>query len=782
MLSTVEIEGIERKGEILDKIIIGEVLECVKHPNADRLSATKVAVGGGKVLNIVCGAPNVAAGQKVAVALPGTVLPSGLNLEKREVRGIMSEGMICAEDELGLGGGHTGIMILDKKAKIGGKLGDILPVKDIIFEVDNKSLSNRPDLWGHYGMAREVAVLTGQKLKKYETKKIKAPAKTILKLEVKVQDKKLCPRYLGAVVENVKIAPSPEWLRWRLEAVGVRAINNIVDITNYVMLELGQPLHAFDYDKLESEKIKTIFVRTAKRGESIVMLDGAEKKLEEEMLVIADAKKPVAIAGVMGGKNSEIGGGTTRVIFEAANFDFTSVRKTSTRLGLRTDASMRFEKGLDPNLAEEGITRALALVTEIIPGARLAGKVIDVKNFKLKFPQIKLSLEDLDKKIGQHILPKRAEEILKGLGFGVKKSGKNLLVKVPSWRAIKDIGIAEDLVEEIARIYGYENIAPEMPEVSLDPPEENRARKVERVVKNILAKGLSMSEVYNYSFVDEKILRQTGFDPTKHIRLKNSINKNLTHLRQSLVSNLILNISQNQHFFDKIRVFEIGTIFYPENGEYYKDDKKKEFLPQQDKSLAGMILEKGNDTPFYEAKEAVALLLGAASVDYQFVVWKDNAPAWANPDRTLQVNVGGKTLGIVTELSPRIQNNFGIKHRVGIFGINFDELTKIYSDKVFFKSVPKYPSVEFDLAVIVPQKTRWEDLFKTIFEVENNLVKEVKLFDVFEGKGVDLGKKSLAFRIVYRSDSRTLKLEEAKKIQEKIIQKLNQKFGAKQRA
>jgi phenylalanyl-tRNA synthetase beta chain len=694
----------------------------------------------------------------------------------------MSEGMICAEDELGLGTLHAGIIVLPKTAKIGKKLSEVLATGDVVYEVDNKSLSNRSDLWGHYGMAREIAALFGQKLKDYEPKKIKIPQKPTLKFEIKIQDKKFCPRYLGVAIENIKIAPSPEWLRWRLESVGVRAINNIVDITNYVMLELGQPLHAFDFDKLEGSKMKTIIVRTAKDGENINLLDGTSKKMDKSMLVIADTKNPVALAGIMGGQNSEISELTTKIVLESANFDFTNIRKTSTILGLRTEASMRFEKGLDPNLAEMGLKKALALIAEIIPEARVGSKIIDVKNFKLNPAPIKLNADYLNNKVGVAIPVRRAADILKGLGFGVKSAGKWLTVKVPTWRATKDIAIAEDLVEEVVRIYGYENISPEMPKTSIAPPEVNKSRMVEKMVKDILVRGLEMTEVYNYSFVDEKVLRQAGFDPAKHIRLKNSIAKNLSHLRQSLVPNLILNISQNQHFFDKIRVFEMGMIFYPEAGEYKKDSRGKEMIPQQDKSLVGMVLEKGNDTPFYETKDALAALLSAMNLDCQFLVWKSEVPPWAHPGRTLQVNMRGKTIGIITELNPNIQKNFGVKHRVGLFGINFDELANLYSDDVVYRAIPKYPAIEFDLAIIVPRKTVWAEISKAILEVENNLVKGVRLFDVFEGRGVEEGKKSLAFRVIYRSDSRTLKLEEAKKIEEKIIQKLNQKFGAKLRA
>ncbi len=783
MLVTTEIEGMEKRGEVLDKLIVGYVESREKHPNADRLSVTKVDVGGGKILTIVCGAPNVAAGQKVVVALPGVTLPNGLTLERREVRGIVSEGMICSADEVGLGpSSHSGILVLNPSAKVGTKVSEVMPSKDVIYEIDNKSLSHRSDLWGHYGLAREVAAILGQKFKEYKIKKAKTAAKSSIKFDVKVQNKKLCPRYLGVVVENISVGPSPAWLAARLEAVGVRSINNIVDITNYVMLEFGQPMHAFDFDKIGDAKQRTIVVREAKEGENLTTLDGAQRKLDKSMLVIADNKKAVAIAGVMGGANSEVDEKTTAIILEAANFDFVSVRKASMKLGLRSEASIRFEKGLDPDLAEMGMARAIELILKVMPGAKLGGKIIDVKNFKLNQGPIKLSLDYLDKKIGETIPPAKVVSILKSLGFGVTKVGKNLNVKIPSWRATGDIKITEDLIEEVARVYGYDNIPGKMPEVSMSAPEENRARKAERMVKNILAAGLGMTEVYNYSFTEEKVVRKFGLNPAEHIKLKNSINKNLTHLRQSLIPGLVENISTNQYFADEVRIFEMGKIFFRELGELKKDGKGAERLSRQDESLAGMILAKNNETPFYEAKAAAEEILNALHIAHKFEIWQKDLPTWANGARTAKIVAGGRTLGVVSELATGVQQSSGIRHRVGIFGMNWLNLVELHKEAVVYKPIPKYPGVELDLAILVPRKTVWNDVLKNIFETENKLVKEVKLFDVYEGRGMEPGKKSLAFRVVYLSDERTLKLEEVKNVEQKIIKKLEQKFGAKLRS
>src|SRR3989339_547228 len=782
ILSTTEVEGVEKIGEILEKIVIGEVLNCVKHPSADRLSVTKVDVGGEKILNIVCGAPNVAKGQKVAVALSGVTLPNGLTLERREVRGIMSEGMICAEDEIGLSGDHTGIMVLPQNAKVGNKLSTLIKAQDTIFEIDNKSITNRPDLWGHFGMAREVAALFGGKLKDYKFKSLSSIKKKEV-LKVKVLDKKLCPRYLGAVVENVKIAPSPEWLRLRLESVGVRSINNIVDITNYVMLELGQPMHAFAAAKLkcQNSNVKSIVVRSAKDREKMMTLDGVERKLDNSMLVIADEEKPIALAGIMGGANTEIDNETETIILESANFDFVNVRKTSMSLGLRSESSMRFEKGLDPNLAELAMKKAMHLIAEIIPGARLVNKVIDIKNFKLNAGPIKLGIEYLNKKIGYEIPLPKIINILKSLGFAVKKTGANLVVKIPTWRATKDISIADDLVEEIARIYGYDNLEPKMPEVLMVPPEVNRARMVERRIKNILANSFGMSEVHNYSFADEKVLAKAGFDPNGHIKLKNSIAKNLSHLRQSLIPNLILNISHNQHFFDRIKMFELGMVFSKETGKLAKDAKAKEFLPKQENHLVGLVLDKNSGTPFYNVKDIIAEVLKVLGIKAEFVIKKDATPGWINSGRLLEIKVNKEMIGVITELNQKIQNNFGIKSRVGIFELNFEKLVQYSNENRAYALIPKYPSIELDLSIIVPRKVLWQEILDAISGVTANIVKEVRLFDIYEGKGIEEGKKSLAFRIVYSSEEKTLTLDEVKKKEEEILRKLEQSFGAKLR-
>jgi phenylalanyl-tRNA synthetase beta chain len=442
---------------------------------------------------------------------------------------------------------------------------------------------------------------------------------------------------------------------------------------------------------------------------------------------------------------------------------------------------MRFEKGLDPNLAELAIKKAMHLIAEIIPEARLVNKIVDVKNFKLNTGPIKLNIEHLNKKIGCDISLPKIINILRSLGFEVKKAGKDLVVKIPTWRATKDISIADDLVEEIARIYGYDNLAPKMPEVLMVPPEVNRRRVIERKIKNTLVNGFGMTETHNYSFADEKILTKAGFDPASHLELKNSIAKNLSHLRQSLIPNLILNISHNQHFFDKLKLFELGMVFLKQKGEFPKDGKAKDFLPKQENHLVGLILNKGDNTPFYSVREIATAVLETLGIKAKFTLAENNAPDWVNESRMLEIKIGSDVIGLIAELNPKIQNNFGIKNKVGVFEFNFEKLVEYNNEKKVYVPIPKYPSIELDLSIIVPRKVFWQEILEAILGLRADVVKGIKFFDVYEGKGIEDGKKSLAFRIIYSSEEKTLTLEEVKKKEEEILKKLEEKFGAKLR-
>ncbi len=526
-MSTVEVEGVHHKGKGLENIVVGKVVACEKHSNADKLKVCTVDVGSEK-LQIVCGGSNVHDGMLCAVAKLGAKVRwhgegEPVEMKEAEIRGVKSFGMICASTEIGLGdmfpvkeekeildlSDTTPFPFLHKEGGIGKPLAEVLGLGDTVLEIDNKSMTNRPDLWGHYGMAREVAAVFKKTLKIYPVKSggagISPKAKLFDRVKVKVEDAKLCPRYMAVAIDGVKVGPSPAWLAQKIQAIGLRPINNIVDITNYVMYDLGEPMHAFDKSKVQSPKSKVvnIDVRRAKDGEVFKTLDGNVHKLDSSMLVIASDEKAVALAGIMGGEESGISAETTTIVFEAANFDAATVRKASVKLGLRTDSSARFEKALDPNLCEQAIAKAVELTLQLCPTAKVASKVIDEKKFHLYQGPIELTWDFLNKKIGVEIDKKEVAVILTRLGFGVKEKKDRLLVTMPTWRATRDISIPEDLVEEVARIYGYNNIPVKLPAFPIVPPAVNEERALEWKLREIFSQGLGYSEVSNYSFVSE---------------------------------------------------------------------------------------------------------------------------------------------------------------------------------------------------------------------------------------------------------------------------------------
>lgn len=770
-MSMAEVEGWVDQRESLAGVVVGEILEVNKHPNADKLQLAVVDVGN-KKLNIVCGAPNIAKGQKVPVALIGAELPNGMKIEKVKVRGEESEGMLCAEDELGLGADHTGILILDSKLVPGTLLSKAMGFDDIVYEIDNKSLTHRPDLWSHYGIAREMAAILGEKLKSYETRNLKAGSE---KLDIKVEDFALCPRYMGVVIEGIKIAPSPDWLRKRVESAGMRSINNVVDITNYVMLEIGQPLHAFDYGKLAGHRI---IVRNAKPGEKIQTLDGSDRELDESILVIADAKSPVAIAGVMGGANTEIDDQTKKIIIESANFDHVSIRKTSAKLGLRTEASVRFEKSLDPNISELGVKKAMELILDVCPEAKVVSRLEDIKKFKLDQGPLEVSFDFINKKVGQEIEPQKVVSILESLGFEIKKKKETVEILVPTWRATKDISIPEDIVEEVARIYVYDNIQPQMPKVAMDRPEINWERELERKIKHILAYGFSMSEVYNYSFNSEKQLEILGLAVSDHVKVANPLSKETAYVRTSLIPNLLGNIILNSRFFDDIALFEVGSVYLKNAKGPRLSDKTDKCLPLQEKWVAGICQEKNNKQPFYNIKDIVSSLL--SRLHFQKVTFKkiDKAGVFTKKSRAVKIMIGETVVGYAAELADNLYKKLDIEEKNAFFEINLSQLAALYSDEINYSPIPKFPSIKLDVSMIVEKKVLWDEVKELIFSVDKDLIKGATIFDVYEGKGIPEGKKSLAFRIEYRSDDKTLTMEEVQVVHNKALQVLEKKLKA----
>lgn len=781
---TVEVERIIDQKEQFKNIIVAKILEVKKHPQADKLQLTLVDIGEKEPLKIVCGAPNIAVGQLVPLAKIGAILPSGLEIKKAKIRGEESNGMLCAEDELGLGSDHAGIMILGEKSKIGQELSEYLSLDETILEIDNKSISNRPDLWGHYGIARELSVVLEKKLKPYDTKKINIKKNKGTEkdenIEVEIKAKNLCKKYLALKIENIKIEASPAWLKNKITALGLKSVNNIVDATNYVMLEIGQPLHAFD-----AKEIKKIIVRKAEKNEIIITLDDQEKKLNENDLIIATDSKAIAIAGVIGGKEKEINNTTNSIIIESANFDAVSIRKTAQKINARTDAAMRFEKGLDPNLCQLALNRVVEIIKKIQPKAILNYELIEKGDFKNEEKIITFNLEWANKIIGQIIEPKKIKNILENLGLKIENIKKDLNdlkenwdIKIPSWRQ-KDLQIKEDLIEEIIRIYGYDNIKPIIPEDKLFPPEKSPELELVKKIKNILANNYKMTETYNYSFVNKEQLLKLNLDSKNYVKLLNPLSSQHTKLRQTLITNLISNVKTNQAKNDLVSIFEVGNIFLNIAGGPHKDKEQKESLPYQEKKLALIVSDSKNNS-FNYLKNIIFNFLSEISSNLKIEFSStESIINWSNQDEKCLIIINGKEIGFIAKMSQNILNKNGIKKETSASEISLKSLLTIISGKKTkqYQTIAKFPAINRDLAFVIEQKIFYNDISK---EIKNfhPLIKDLELFDVYSGKNLENNKKSLAFHIVYQSEEKTLTNQEIDEIQIKLIKHLEEKFSA----
>jgi len=742
-------------------VIVAQILEIKKHPNADKLQLALVDTGKEK-LEVVCGAPNIKEGQKVPLALVGAELAAGFKIEKRKVRGIESKGMLCAPDELGIGDDHAGILILPDDFKVGRDLAKALDWEDYLF--DTEITTNRPDSMSIIGMAREASAITGAKFT-YKEPATNLKAKKEVNLSIKNQATKLCYRYNGIAIDGIKVRVSPWWMQKKLIMAGIRPINNIVDITNYVLLEYGQPLHAFDYKKL---KDGTITIRMAKEGENILALDGKTYKLNSKNLVIADSANPVAIAGVMGGEESAVKAETETIVIESANFDAFSIRKTSRALNLYSDSSYRFEKGLSTESTVPALKRAVELILKIA-GGEIASKLIDERAKKFVKTYAKLNINNVERFLGVKIAPAQIIKILISLGFKCKRAGLIITAEVPYWRQ-GDIEMEQDLIEEIARIYGYHNLPTKLPVGELPYREINKELFWETKAKDIL-QAAGLTEIYSYSFVSAKILEDTLISPHRCIKLLNPLSEEFEYMRISLLPSMLKIAAENQEIKDEFKLFEISKV-------YLSEDKNK--LPKEPLRLCGALVEeKGGDQLFYKAKGILELLFKKMGIkDFKFNLLEAGSLVW-KIGRTAHIEINNQGIGQIGEISDKILNNFGIKKKIIVFNLDFERLVKSANTNKVYKPIPKFPSIDLDLSMIVKNNILWGNIKKAILNLGNELIREVKLFDVYKGKGIEQGKKSLAFRTIYRADSRTLKLKEAETVQDKLIKLLEKKFGAK---
>jgi phenylalanyl-tRNA synthetase beta chain len=735
-VSSAEVEGIERRGVAdengnLGLFRVGRVLEAVKHPNADRLQLCRVDVGEGEPRQIVCGAWNFGTGATVAVALPGAVLPGGLELERREVRGQLSDGMILAEDEVELGPDHSGIMVLPE-AEPGTPLADVLPLVEEVLLVE--STGNRPDLLSVYGIAREVAALYDLSLSDMPGGQSRDSPRNG-QVDVTIDDFEGCPRYIGRLFRGVSVGPSPVWLRARLTAAGMRPISNVVDVTNYVMLALGNPLHAFDNAKLHGGRI---VVRRAQPGEKLRTLDGVDRDLEPDDLMIADADRSVALAGIMGGEETEIGEDTTEVLLEAANFEPTGIYRTSERLRLRTEGSNRWEKGVDPYLAEPAANLATQLLIETA-GAEWAGDT-DVQGTLPDRPRIPYRPERADEVIGIPTTPADQEHLLSRLGFEQRKNE----VIAPTWRA-RDMTREIDVVEEVAR-FRLDDVPFTLPQRRATFGERTALQELKRRVEDVLA-GLGLVETYTPS------LREEDSDP-KAWHLQEPISIELAVLRTRLLPSLVDAARRNLELgASAIQLFEIARVYLPDGD-----------LPDERRRVAA-IVEGG----WSRAKGIVETLYAALHAEPSFERTTDDL---LHPNKAASTSAG-----ILGELHPGVLDGVW-----GAFELDLDELLAAMPAEVKYEDVVSYPPVREDLAFAVPEEVTAGELIEAAHEAAGPELREFRPFDVYRGAQVGEGRKSIAFAVTFQSAERTLTDEDAHALREKIIKTLADRYGAELRA
>jgi phenylalanyl-tRNA synthetase beta chain len=775
---------VEAIGPDLSSITVGQVMACDRHPNADRLSVCRVDVGDGALHTIVCGAPNVAADQKVAVALPGTELPGGAKIKKSKLRGVESEGMICSRRELALGEDAGGIWVLDAGARVGAALPDAVPVGERVLELG--ITPNRGDAASLLGVAREVRALFGGPLRlpSHDVREAGAPGSDAVRLRIDAPDG--CYHYAARVVRGVRVGPSPDGLRARLEASGFRAINNVVDATNAVMLELGQPLHAFDLAKLAGAEIR---VRRAAPGERIETLDGQTRSLDPGDLVIADRDTPVAIAGVMGGAGSEVGDATRDVLIESAHFEPTTVRRSARRHGLRSEASYRFERGVDRAGIARAADRAARLIAEIAGGTAAPGTVEARGHAAPRVERIALRVERTNRLLGLSLSSADVVRELARVGVAARETSPGALdCEVPSHR--NDLAVHQDLSEEVARMVGYENIPTTMPLAELAPTRIPERHRIADRARDLLA-GAGLVEVASYPFVSEAemgALRLAEDDPRRlALRLRNPIQDAERLLRTTLAPSLLRLVRQNlNRQIPQVGLFEVAAVFCPDPAA--PAGLEEAGLPREPLFACAVLTETveadlwaGPDRApvFYRAKGIAEKALSA--LGYMASLRSGATPPYLHPAASLSLWVGDQGVGSVGEIHPGVSADFGIEPKTAMFELNLSALLAAKKREFQFREVSREPSVGRDLAVLVDRTQPAGSLLEEIRKVGGPDLVSVAIFDRYEGRGIPEGRVSLAFRLVYQRADRTLTDAEVNRVMDRIVAALASRFGAELR-
>ncbi|MBI5048998.1 MAG: phenylalanine--tRNA ligase subunit beta [Deltaproteobacteria bacterium] len=773
-----EVEGIETLDKGIKAVVIAQILSVEKHPNADKLSFCKVKTDRG-IHSIVCGAKNMKNGDKVALALPGAILPKGIKIEKAKIRGVESEGMMCSESELGLEDISEGIMILPQDLPIGKDFTEAMGLNDCILTIN--VTPNRPDCLSILGIAREVAAITRCKMQEVRGKRSEVRGKTqphtsnLKPPSVSIDEPSLCRRYSARVVEGIKVGPSPDWLKRRLETAGFRPINNVADITNYVMIEYGQPLHAFDYDLVSG---KRIIVRRANEGEKIQTLDGIERPLANDMLVIADARKPLALAGIMGGKESEINDATINILVESAYFEPSCVRRTSKVLGLSTESSYRFERGADI----DGVTRALDKAAQMIrelAGGDIVKRVIDKYPRPYEPVSINTRLSRVNRLLGINIKKKEVEDCLSRLKIAFKTAGRSEMddavwnVTPPSFRV--DILSEIDIIEEIARIHGYENISAAMPTSQLCATKVLRIDFIREKVRGILTNN-GFLEAINYSFVSPQFFEITSANIKSGLKLLNPLTEEQSVMRQNLISGLMQTLRYNlNHNNRDIKVFEIGRIFIPHGQKTEERELISGLISGFRYGEAWNIDKEAVD--FYDIKGAVEQILTGFGITGYAVIPKAEI-SFLHPGKGGIVEVNNKEVGIIGEVHPDIMQELDIKQSAYIFELDMHAIAMFLSGQKKYAPIPKHPMIVRDVAMILNREIPFQKLYNAVKRLEIKLLEEVKVFDVYYGENIPEGKCSIALRFMYRSPERTLADDEVNNIHANILKNLKDKFGA----
>lgn len=763
-----EVESIDILGKYLDKVYIGQIVEFGKHPDSDKLTLLKVDIAKGEPLQIICGATNHKLGDKVAVATEGAVLPGEFKIKKAKVRGVDSCGMLASEKELGIGKEDSGIIILPESAPLGTLLKDYLELNDVVFELE--ITPNRPDCLSHIGIAREISAYYNRKLK-YPVSKINntLSEKTENLISVDILAKNKSRRYTSRVIKNVKIGESPLWLQNRLKAIGLNPINNIVDITNFVLMEYNHPMHAFDLSKISGSKL---IVREAKAGEKIVTLDEKERILEEGELVIADKDKIVAIAGVMGGANSEIDENTRNIVLEVAHFDANSVRKTSKRLGLSSDSSYRFERGIDVEDAEIVINRATSLIQEIA-GGEVAQGIVDKYPVKYEKREIKLNLKKLYKFIGKELNADIVGNILTNLDIELVDIVDGVMTLIPpSYR--DDLTRPADLYEEVIRMYGFNNIEAKMPLEDIKGgivyPETMAIDSMKQYLSH-----LGLQEVINYSFVPKNAMDNINYKENT-IDILNPISEEMITMRPSLIYSLLTNIRDNfnRNQFD-LSLFEVSRTFRVQEDNKLANENPKVAIAIAGKGEKELWNAKPNDYDFYDLKAYVEGFLESCGLN-RYQIERSENPTF-HPGRSADIKLGKDIVGTFGEIHPDVAENLDIKkHKAYIAEFDINKILKYSKNKIAYKSIVKYPAVERDLAIVVAQDILVGNMITDISKC-NNFIEKVELFDVYQGDKVVAGKKSVAINIILRSDKGTLEEKDINNAIEKILSTVNKKYN-----